>query len=129
MGRIIWSYNNSREHLIRKLKKQGYYVILIEGEQCPSLQDYFLYISNYCGFPVPARSWDGYNDWMRDFYTIKEKKIALIIVDFKDLFRREPQAKAELIENFETVIFPWWDHEVVDCVVGGETKEFVVFFL
>lgn len=101
----------------------------ISGENITNFQEYLEETSRSFNFPIPAKGWSGYEDWMRDFSWVDQKKIVFIINQYSRFLRAEPEMKEELIEDFEELIFPWWNEEVVDCVVGGERKSFIVYLV
>lgn len=118
------------KELTEKFRKdKDMFMVEIEGKDIKNLQEYFSCISELCMFPTISRSWSSYEDWMRDFCWIEQKKITIIIYNFKYFMQSDIQARNEIIEDFEELIFPWWESEVLQFEVGGETKEFMVYLV
>lgn len=44
-------------------------------------------------------------------------------------FQHEPELKNEIILDFKEIILPFWQEEVVDIVVGGKEKSFMVYLV
>lgn len=120
-------FDTVKERLITK--KNKIFFVEIDGKNLPTLEEYFPIISKLCGFPIPARSWDGYNDWMTDFSWINEKDIVIVIYNFEHFLQKDPSAKVKVIEKFQNNILPWWEKDVLNHVVEGKTKKFVVYLV
>ena len=68
-----------------------------------------------------------FNDWITDLLWIEESKgICIVIKSFSKLANDDIKFQNYLIEDFETNILPFWEHEVVNIVVGGTVRNFVV---
>lgn len=103
----------------------------IDGRQCKTKRDYLLQISEALQFPEKvSRSWDAYLDWIRDLTWIDEKtKIILVIYSFSEFLERDTAYKEVFLSDFEECIFPFWEEEVLDCVVDGKTRQFEVYLV
>ena len=111
------------------LDKSQVFAIELEGSTIHDRADFFHVISRECGFPFACNGFDGYLDWIRDLSWINQNRIAIIIRERDKFMTDDIEGLGIFYETMLNVVFPWWDHEVVDCVVGGKAKEFSVFLL
>lgn len=105
------------------------YIVEIEGKQCPYLAEYLDLMSNLFQFPIKAKGLDGYNDWLRDLSWINKKEIIIIINDFEEFLWKDASAKKMILEDFKEIILPWWETEVLNYMVGGETKKVLIYLV
>lgn len=104
-------------------------VVEIEGKKCSNLTDYLCLMSNLFCFPTKSRGLDSYNDWMTDLSWLNRNEIVIIIYDYSVFLNQDLSLKKCIIENFEKVILPWWESEVVNCMVDGKTKKVTVYLV
>lgn len=59
----------------------------------------------------------------------KDKDMFIVEIEGKDI--KNLQEYFSCISELcnEELIFPWWESEVLQCEVGGETKEFMVYLV
>ncbi|MDL2302657.1 barstar family protein [Lachnospiraceae bacterium OttesenSCG-928-D06] len=105
------------------------FYVEIDGKKLLNLSDYLDEISDLFNFPRLAKNLDGYNDWMTDFTWMSLKKIVFIINNYEDFMSKDLLAKNKIIANFSDLILPWWEKEVIDHMVGGEAKSFMVYLV
>lgn len=129
-NRIIYTSNKEITEVRERLKQDDKtYVVEIEGKICLYLSDYLNLISNLFQFPIKAKGLDGYNDWMRDLSWINKKQIVIIIYNFQQFLQKDISSKTAILEDFNEIILPWWESEVVDCMVGGEMRKMLVYLI
>lgn len=129
-NRIVFA--SDKEAKEEKSKFEQYddtFIVEIPGEKCVHLEEYLDLMSNLVQFPVKAKGLDGYNDWMRDLSWINKEKIIIIINNFSLFLQEDVLSKKAVIEDFQEVILPWWESEVVKCVVGGRRKRMLVYLV
>lgn len=70
-------------------------------------------------------------DWYVDDITrctwIKENKIVVLIHHFDSMLVNDPKIKQRILDDFNEIILPWWEGEIVGHLVGGEPKAFLVY--
>ena len=129
-NKVIYTSSNDfniiKEDLTRNNK---IFWVEIDGRNISNLSEYFFSISNLCIFPIPARSWAGYNDWKTDFTWIREDAIVIVINNFGCFLRSDLSSKVKVVEKFQNSILPWWEEDVMDHVVDGKTKKFTVYLV
>ena len=127
---IIYVSEEDMKEVKRNLKQDDKtYIAEIDGEQCPYAKDYLKLISDLLQFPMKAKGLDGYNDWMRDLSWINKDQIIIIINKFLQFLEKDIPSKEAVLEDFSEVILPWWEAEVIDCMVGGKTKKVSVYLV
>ncbi len=104
-------------------------VVEIEGKKCSNLTDYLCLMSNLFCFPTKSSGLDSYNDWMTDLSWLNSNEIVIIVYDHSEFLNQDLYSKKCIIENFEEVILPWWESEVVNYVVEGKTKKVMVYLV
>lgn len=130
MSKIVKETESMVEQVKKSLQlRKDIKIFEIDGCQCKTLSDYFSIASKTIKFPIPSKSWDGYDDWMRDFTWFDSKNICIFIYNYALFLREEPNKKAAVIEDFYEIIFPWWDKEVMQYMVGGQTKNIDVYLI
>jgi len=106
------------------------YLVEINGSEIQSWDEYVSQIQQRFKFPTPCNdSVDRYLDWMRDLSWIEKENYMLVIYQFDRFFEHEPELKNEIILDFKEIILPFWQEEVVDIVVGGKEKSFMVYLI
>jgi hypothetical protein len=111
-------------------------VAVIEGKYTKSWMDYAEQIRDE--FSFPPEYWDflvddiglglmRYYDWMTDLCWVNQKKIIVIIHQYKEFLSNKLSLKDNIMDGFKTGILPFWEEEVVRTVVDGEPKSFIVY--
>ena len=66
---------------------------------------------------------------MSDLDWIPYNKHILVIKHYTELLSRYPEEKNRFIHYLKDSILPFWEEEVLNCVVEGKTKEFTVYLV
>ena len=111
------------------LNNEDVFFAEIEGAKVRTEADYVQEMSNVFTFPheLPAMKIGWYNDYICDLMWIEQKNIVLIIHEFDLMFCDEPKLKQIIMEDFEEIILPWWEGEVVGHMVGGTPRGFLIY--
>ncbi len=86
-------------------------------------------MSDSLQFSIRAKGLDGYLDWMTDLTWIEKPEVIIVIYEFKDFLENDLQIKEAIIEDFKKIILSWWESEVVNCVVEGETRKITLYLV
>ena len=116
---------------LRQFLKQldGIWVAEIDGRNIDTLENYLHEICNTFKFPIPAKSMDGYLDWMTDLGWLESKGYALIINNFGDFMKDDREKKEKVLWLFREDILPFWQSGVEQYVVEGKAKPFNVYLV
>ena len=76
-----------------------------------------------------GRNWAAFDDLMTDLDWIPYNKHILVIKHYNELLSGYPVEKNRLIHYLKDSILPFWEEEVLHCVVEGKTKEFTVYLI
>jgi len=116
---------------IKAKTPDGFYVVELDGSQIQTEQEYFSYAWKAFNFPpMPRHSWNGYDDWIRDLTWLNDKVgFVVIFLNFTKFLKNAPETKKEVIDDFNEIVLPFWEHEVEECVVGGTPKPFNVYIV
>lgn len=87
------------------------HVVILNGKDLMTSEEFLQEIwlgLNFPFEPEQGRTWDAYLDWMRDLSWYEEKSVTIVIENYADFLSKEPAAKAAFMEDFKTVILPFW---------------------
>ena len=76
-----------------------------------------------------GRNWAAFDDLMTDLDWIDYDKHILTIFSFKTFMSKDLNGKRLFLEYFFFFFLPFWEEEVLHCVVDGKTKEFTVYLI
>ena len=65
----------------------------------------------------------------RDLSWLNKEQIIIIIKNFSQFLQRDALSRKAIIEDFNELILPWWESEVIDCVAGGKTKKMFIYLI
>jgi hypothetical protein len=128
-NRIVEISNDESETIIQEIRSNSkVFVVEIDGNKIASWNDYVSEIQDKFNFPTPCNdSVDRYLDWIRDLQWIEEDDIAIIINNYDEFLNKDPKLKNEIISDFNDVILPFWQEEVMEVVVEGQPKRFMLY--
>lgn len=86
-------------------------------------------MANAFVFPhvLPEMKIGWYNDYICDLTWIEQKEILLLIHDYDLMLVDDLKTKKYIIADFEEIILPWWEGEVVGHMVGAEPRKFLIY--
>lgn len=129
-NKVIYIDKSELQNIKKKVNdNDNIFYVEVDGRECSCLKEYLAYISNKLDFPIAAKGYDGYADWMADLSWINSDNIVFVIENYKEFLHCDIEAKKIILDLFERSILPWWEGEVCNYVVGGETKEFLVYLV
>jgi len=102
------------------------FVVNIHGADVQTKEELFNKLKQEYSLP-DTNGWDAISDWLTDLSWIKANNFQLNIFDYKEFLTGEPKMKEIFLEVFSEEILPFWEKEVLETVVGGETKGFVMY--
>ncbi len=128
-------------------KNKSSFIVKIDGQKIYTEDDWLYTMAEAFHFPVfisetkqniywfsgayttrkYMMTWHFYDDWITDLEWLNTGSVILIILNYSDMLTDFPESKEYIVNRFKNDILPWWESEVVNCVVGGEPKEFNVF--
>jgi len=120
---------NGLDTIKKQLTAAGTWVAEINGNLISTIRQYLDAINEAFKFHTPARSLDGYLDWMSDLDWLHANAYALVITNFKNFMKDDPEKKKTVMWLFENDILPFWESGVEQYVVGGEAKPFNVYLV
>ena len=77
--------------------------------------------------PVLKIGW--LTDYMKDLLWIDQRNIVLIIRHYNSMLITNPYLKRRIEDEFQDVVLPWWEYEVVGHMVDGFTRGFIVYLV
>ena len=126
-------FTNAKEldkYKVKLLADSRVLLVELDGMKIQSWIDYILEVQNKLKFPSSCLdSIDRYLDWIRDLEWLEQKEVVIIIKHFSEFCKNSPSTKSEIILDFEEIILPYWDGEVKNVVVEGESKSFLIYLV
>lgn len=89
--------------------------------------DYVQAIEDAFSLRRPEAILGWYIDDMTTLIWIEQSDIILIMHNYEQMLADNIELKERIISDFEEIILPWWEGEVVGCMVGGAPKKFLVY--
>ncbi len=101
----------------------------IDGARIRTEEEYVQAMAEAFVFPheLPQMIIGWYNDYITDLMWIEQKDIVMLVHDYDLMLMDEPKTKEIIIGDFEEVILPWWEGEVVGHMVGGKPRGFRIY--
>lgn len=119
--------------LTERTDSEGRFVVTLDGTTIQSVPELFDAMEKAYGFRVSGgswgRNWSAFSDMMRDLWWIDSDRLVLFILHFDRMLAHYPAEKERLTRRFTNSILPFWEKDVLNCVVGGKTKEFTVYLV
>ena len=105
------------------------YFAEIDGAEIKAEEDYVRAMAEAFAFPneLPEMKLGWYNDYINDLMWIEQKEIVLIINNYDLMLVDNLKLKNDIMADFEEIILPWWEEEVVGHMVGGVPRKFLVY--
>lgn len=129
-NKIVYITKNEAEQIKEDALHNGsVFFAEVEGSKIRTEADYVQEMSNVFAFPheLPAMKIGWYNDYISDLMWIKQNDIVLLIHDYDLMLCDEQKLKKNILNDFEEIILPWWEGEVVGHMVGGKPRGFLVY--
>ena len=83
-------------------------------------------LGNAFQLPIRNEGFDGTKDWMEDLEWLNKYAYKLVLFDF---FKLENSEFKALLIKFLTCIVEWWEKDIVQYCVNGESKSFEVYLV
>ncbi len=111
------------------LNNEDVFLAEIEGAKIRTEVDYVQEMSNAFAFPheLPAMKIGWSNDYISDLMWIEQKDIVLLIHNYDLMLCDEQKLKKNILDDFEEIILPWWESEVIGRMIGGMPRGFIVY--
>lgn len=101
----------------------------INGAQIRTEEEYVQAMVDAFVFPheLPGMKLGWYKDYICDLMWIEQKDIVMLVHDYGLMLLDELNTKKIIMDDFEEIILPWWEGEVVGHMVGGEPRGFLIY--
>ena len=126
MRKLQYLNDIDKKTFLDNLPESDPFIVELCGRTIDSLGDYLDVISEKFRFPIPAKGLDGYNDWMCDLSWIEERTIVIVINDYELFLQDDIISKQKILDIFCDTVIPWWEHDVLECVVDVPRRPFYV---
>ena len=105
-------------------------LVILNGKTIKKKEDFLVEIEKAFRFPAGCEnSINIFLDWITDLWWISENSINLVIYNQRYFLNEDSELKKKLMKYFEEDILPFWEHDVLNCMVGGECKKFMVYLV
>lgn len=129
-NRIIYIAKEESEEVRFFAKKcKNVFFSEIDGAKIQSGENFVQALSKAFSFfdKIPMATLEWCNDYLCDLEWITQESIILLISDFDVMLSNAPKTKENIIKNFEEIILPWWEGDIIGHMVGGIPKKFLVY--
>ena len=111
------------------VQNRDIYFAEIEGAEIKTEEDYVRAMAEAFSFlhKLPEMKLGWYNDYINDLMWIEQKEIVLVINNYDLMLVDNLKLKNDIMADFEEIILPWWEEEVVGHMVGGVPRKFLVY--
>ncbi|MCM1500923.1 MAG: hypothetical protein NC124_20890 [Clostridium sp.] len=101
----------------------------IDGADIKTEEDYVEAMSYAFGFShvIPKMEIEWCNDYISDLMWIEQKIIVMLIRNYDVMLESNLKLKKDIVADFEEIILPWWEEEVIGHMVGGVPRKFTVY--
>jgi len=129
-NKILYLSFDKFEKIKRHIQEdEDCFLVEIYGKECKTADQFYKKISQIMSFPITAKSFDGFFDWIRDLSWIIPRKIAFVIYNFELFMLQDTKERSYLVSAFCEDILPWWEAEVKQHAVGGLPRKFDVYLV
>jgi len=116
--------------IIKTLQKgNSIYIAEMNGRTVQCELSFFSSMNELFRFPIPVHGFDGYFDMIRDLDWLTKDGYVLVINNFSEFMNSNLTLKRQIIKDFEDIVLPWWEEEVIKCVVEGVAKSFNLYLV
>ncbi|MBQ6290216.1 MAG: hypothetical protein IJK71_13345 [Clostridia bacterium] len=106
------------------LKYPSQMEVIIDGSKISNYKDFIDVVQRELLFPGDCEGMtERYLDRIRDLSWLPYITYVFTIINSEELKRRNEALLKEIVRDFDEIIIPFWDHEFVHCIVGGERKD------
>ena len=128
---------NTSENEYNKIKEEtdlsSAFLVEIDGSQIKTVYELFEAMEKAYNLHTLngtwGRNWAAFDDLMTDLDWIPYNKHILAIKHYTELLSGYPEEKNRFIHYLKDSILPFWEEEVLHCVVEGKTKGFTVYLV
>jgi len=132
-NQIINITENEYDNIKEKTDLSSVFLVEIDGSQIKTVYElfeamekaYYLHTSN----GTWGKNWAAFDDLMTDLDWIPYNKHILVVKYYDKLLSGYPVEKNRFIHYLKDSILPFWEEDVLHCVVEGETKDFTVYLI
>ena len=118
-----------REIKEKAIQDKDVFLAEIKGAEIETEEEYVKAMANAFFFPNNFHSmkmgW--FRDYICDLMWIEQKEIIVVIRDYELMLVNETKTKEIIMDDFEEIILPWWEGEVVGHMVGVGPRKFSIY--
>lgn len=149
MNKILNIKSKDVKKILININKKNSYLVRLDGNKIKTECELLRSIAYGFHFPIYSKNkkkyiswtpftsktsysninWDGMNDWMMDLSWIKSNSIHFIVFNYNSMLKDDSATRKYFNEYLIDTLLPWWEKEVIDCVVDGKTKDFMVYYI
>lgn len=132
-NKIINTSENDYDKIKEETDLSSAFLVEIDGSKIKTVDELFEAMEKAYNLHTLngtwGRNWAAFDDLMTDLDWIPCNKHILTIKHYAELLSGYSVEKNRFIHYLKDSILPFWEEEVLHCVVEGETKEFTVYLV
>jgi hypothetical protein len=133
MNNRIINIDSNEYQIIRKQIESDTFLVELDGNNIQNERQLFDVMEKAYNLHTLngtwGKNWAAFDDLMTDLDWIGYDKYILTIFSFKSFMSKDLNGKRLFLEYFKESILPFWEEDVLHCVVEGKTKEFTVYLI
>lgn len=133
MNNRIINIDSNEYQIIRKQIESDTFLVELDGNNIQNERQLFDVMEKAYNLHTLngtwGKNWAAFDDLMTDLDWIGYDKYILTIFSYKSFMSKDLNGKRLFLEYFKESILPFWEEDVLHCVVEGKTKEFTVYLI
>ncbi len=133
MNNRIINIDSNEYQIIRKQIESDTFLVELDGNNIQNERQLFDVMEKAYNLHTLngtwGKNWAAFDDLMTDLDWIGYDKYILTIFSFKSFMSKDLNGKRLFLEYFKESILPFWEEDVLHCVVEGKAKEFTVYLI
>ena len=130
---IIRISRSAFESIKTKTDSNKTYLVELDGKKTTSSTEFFDFMSKAYNFSVAdgswGKNWAAFNDMMTDLSWINHENHIFAIYSFDKMLSDNATEKTTFLRAFNEHILPFWEQEVLQVVIDGKIKSFLVYII
>jgi len=132
-NQIINISKNEYQKIKEGIDLSSTFLAEIDGSQIKTVSELFEALAQAYDFQTLngtwGKNWAAFDDLMTDLDWIPFNNHILSIKHYDELLSSYPAEKSRFIHYLKNSVLPYWEEEVLQCVVEGQAKEFTVYLI
>lgn len=128
-NRIYHIDKEQAKEYLKEAKDHNSKVVMVDFKKISSWREYSEIMEKALNFPRPCEgNPNRFLDWMRDLTWYDYDRYDIFCCHFNKLSSKHFEDAYEIYQELKDYILPFWEYQVIRCMVEGKPKAFNVYF-